>query len=269
MNSPATKLSLTPAAPATGLGQNWKCPYCGMSQVLLDTRYDKDKVKIKADTSVHGKTALVYDARVCANDDCKQMSLQIRLAERQDISDGLGTFTPGKAIREWDLYPTPPPEKVLSSKIGIPEPVRADYATAQALRTACPPASALYARRALSGMLSDYCRVTADKLSAQISIVRAKVKFGRAPEWCGGFADIDRVCKTGMIGKHMEAGLDRMTPVEPDEVDLLIRLLDQLAEDWFAVRRRRLERSGGTDCCTTPPTSLSLFERLWRFFFGG
>ena len=48
------------------LGKNWKCPYCGAYQVLLDARYDTGKHKIAADASLHGKTALQYEVRVCA-----------------------------------------------------------------------------------------------------------------------------------------------------------------------------------------------------------
>jgi hypothetical protein len=199
--------------------------------------------------------------KVCANQECRKMTLSLRLMEREDVGDGLGTFNPGKGIKEWTLAPSPSTDRMLSDKIGIPQGVREDYAVAARLCSLAPRASACYARKALAGMLRDFCEIDRERLADQIAVLRALVRKGRAPQLCYGLAEIDLILKTGTIGKHMEAGRDTMTETDEGEPDKLLDLIEKLAEDWYAVRQRRLGNPAG-DCCRMPAPSAGLFR--WR-----
>ena len=240
------------------MGKKWKCPYCSAHQVLLEARYDTGKHRINADASIHKETAFQYEVRVCANEKCRKMLLTLRLVERQDIKDGLGTFNLGQAIKQWELMPSPMTEKNLPDGIRIPDYVRENYVMANRLREISPAASAVHSRRALSGMLNNFCGLTRDRLIDQIEQLRALVNRGKAPQWADGLEYIDLIRNTGNIGKHMAVGPHEMADVEPGEADKMIGLLEQLAEDWYAARQRRDNRG-------VPARPADPVKRFWRW----
>ena len=48
----------------------------------------------------------------------------------------------------------------------------------------------------------------------------------------------------GNIGAHMEKDIDPIIPVDPDEAQLLINMIEQLFEDWYVRRHQREQRMG-------------------------
>lgn len=193
------------------------------------------------------------------------MTLKVRLAERQDIDDGFGNFIPGKAIHESRVLPPLPVARTLAENIGVPADIRNAYELAQLLlKLKIKAASAVYARRALSGMLADFCGIRSDGLSAQIARLQLRVR--KQTEWCHGLAQINRVRASGNIGMHMEAARDTITDVDEGEPEKLLELLDQLADDWYAVRQRRIESNPSGDCCRLPAPRQNWLERLFFDF---
>ena len=48
--------------------------------------------------------------------------------------------------------------------------------------------------------------------------------------------------KIGNIGAHMEGDIDVILPVEPEEAQILINLIETLIEDWYTARHNRQQR---------------------------
>ena len=54
---------------------------------------------------------------------------------------------------------------------------------------------------------------------------------------------IDAVREVGNIGAHMEKDIDHIVPVEPEEAQLLIGMIEQLIDDWYVQRYEREQRT--------------------------
>lgn len=50
------------------------------------------------------------------------------------------------------------------------------------------------------------------------------------------------VKKIGNIGAHMEKDVNLIVDVEPEEAELLIKLIEDLFEDWYIQRYERQQR---------------------------
>jgi hypothetical protein len=54
---------------------------------------------------------------------------------------------------------------------------------------------------------------------------------------------IDAVRKIGNIGAHMEADINVIVDVEPEEARLLIGLVETLVDEWYVTRHERKTRN--------------------------
>ena len=97
-----------------------------------------------------------------------------------------------------------------------------------------PKASATLSRRCLQGMIRNYWGVSvpSKKLAHEIQAIREKVTL---EVWQA----IDGVRKIGNIGAHMEADVDVIVDVEPEEAGRLIRLIEMLLAEWYVARETR------------------------------
>lgn len=221
-------------------GQNWQCPYCGFHQAVVKERRDSPQAMVHAAGSVHGKVVLEGEAVVCSNAKCRQLTFRASLYKATNrISDGRHIV--GDLIEEWALLPAssarPQPEYILAA-------IRKDYEEACRIRDLSPKASATMARRCLQGMIRDFCGITRKRLIEEINALRTGVEQGKAP--AGVQPDtidaIDHVRSIGNIGAHMEADINVIVDVDPDEAQHLIRLLELLFDEWYVARHVRGER---------------------------
>ena len=78
----------------------------------------------------------------------------------------------------------------------------------------------------------------------EINELRDRVNAGNAP--AGVQADtveaIDHVRAIGNIGAHMEADINVIIDVDPDEAQKLIELTELLFDEWYVARERRRQR---------------------------
>jgi Domain of unknown function (DUF4145) len=146
-----------------------------------------------------------------------------------------------KWVDYWELLPAssakPPPDY-------IPEALRRDCEEACAIRDLSPKASATITRRCIQRIIRDFCHITEKRLIDEIKELRRLVDAGQAP--AGAQADtvdaIDHVRQIGNIGAHMQADVNVIIDVDPDEAQVLIELAEMLFEEWCVAREIRAQR---------------------------
>ena len=135
-------------------------------------------------------------------------------------------------VRRWHLMPEsnakPFPDY-------IPAPIIADYREACRIAALSPKASATLARRCLQGMIRDFWKISKARLKDEIDALEEKVD---PQTW----EAIDSVRSIGNIGAHMEADINVIVDVDPDEATLLIGLIETLLADWYIARHNRQQR---------------------------
>ena len=122
--------------------------------------------------------------------------------------------------------------------------MRRDYEEACAIRDLSPKASATITRRCIQGIIRDFCGINKRRLIDEINELRRVVDAGQAP--AGVQADtvdaIDHVRQIGNIGAHMEANINVIVDVDPDEAQVLIELAELLFDEWYVAREQRTQR---------------------------
>jgi hypothetical protein len=229
------------------VGENWNCPYCGHAQVLSEDRYAyhwhaqhvsnwKERIKFGAGAADQQAAPIVgVEAIICANDECRELTLTASLA-RRSLNDGAGIAR--RPIQSWRLCPSssakPQPDY-------IPQVIRDDYYEACSIRDLSPKASATLTRRCLQGMIRDFCKISKSRLIDEINELRKRVEEGKAPRGVelDNVEAIDNVRKVGNIGAHMEADVSVIVDVEPDEAQILIQLVELLFDEWYVAREKR------------------------------
>src|SRR4051812_42110715 len=121
------------------LGSNWTCPYCRHAQVLADERVHNQAFKLHVAGAKYDDPQLSVMAVVCANGACKEMTLWAALTEAKA---GSRTFY-RSPVKRWPLMP---PSRAKPQPECVPEPLRADYQEACAIRDLSPKASATIIR---------------------------------------------------------------------------------------------------------------------------
>jgi len=219
------------------VGDNWKCPYCGHAQVIAGERFREDDEEFNLQGWKHGQPVLVYTLVVCANNACRELSLDVALGTFKRTTSGTEYSGPGKS---WTLLP---PSSAKPQPNCIPQPIRDDYYEACAIRDLSPKASATLTRRCLQGMIRDFCGISKHRLVDEIRELRERVHNGRGP--LGVQPDtadaIDHVREVGNIGAHMEADIDVIVDVDPNEAQVLIGLVELLFLEWYVAREARAD----------------------------
>jgi hypothetical protein len=221
------------------IGQNWTCPYCELPQVIAEERIEQKWYNQHVDgwARPQSRPSVLIRTIIRANNACKELTLEV----------ALGAYVPGprdreiSPIRGWQLLPLssakPQPDY-------IPKPIRDDYEEACAIRKLSPKASATMTWRCLQGMIRDFCGISKKRLIDEISDLRKRVREGNAP--AGVQSDsveaIDHVRGIGNIGAHMEADINVIVDVDPDEAQILIDLVETLFEEWYVAREVRQKR---------------------------
>jgi uncharacterized protein DUF4145 len=219
--------------------ENWKCSYCGHAQAITPQRYDAQSWSLAIEGWEVGKAAYYVEAIVCANTECRKLSLSLGVGKHAGYQNSKPVLS--EIVGYWTLLPAssakPQPDY-------IPEPLRRDYEEACAIRDLSPKASATITRRCIQGIIRDFCGITRGRLIDEIKELRRRVDVGQAP--AGVQADtvdaIDHVRQIGNIGAHMEADINVIVDVDPDEAQLLIELAELLFDEWYVAREQRTLR---------------------------
>jgi hypothetical protein len=221
---------------------NWTCPYCDRDQVITNNRtVSASKIYQKDDAlSILGPLAEQTVAITCANEACKELTLQYEIYEfaRWDLNHNLIL---GKRMYSWNLLPASTAKPQPSY---IPAAITDDYVEACKIRDLSPKASATLSRRCLQGMIRDFCKISKNRLIEEIDELRKQVSAGTAPQ--GVLADsvdaIDAVRGIGNIGAHMEKDINVIVDIEPSEANILIGLIEMLFREWYVQKHQREDR---------------------------
>ena len=178
----------------------------------------------------------------CVNPDCKRTTVTFTVAPAELYSNGqFSRILDGESLFFRRILPEgfskPLPEF-------IPLALREDYAEACLIRDLSPKASATLVRRCLQGMIRNFCGISKARLIDEIDALRKAVNNGSADRSItpDSVEAIDRVRGIGNIGAHMERDIDLIVPVDQDEAQTLIELVELLFEEWYIARNKRQAR---------------------------
>lgn len=222
--------------------KNWACPHCKQFQTATNEDFDTRSIDFYMTESALGHIRVEGVAACCANPGCKMPMVHITIGNALEYAhNGKRHMAKGAPYVDQRLIP----DSSAKPQPGfIPAPLLEDYYEACKIRDLSPKASATLARRCLQGMIRDFCGIKAASLFKEIAKLREEVEAGTAPS--GVLIDsvdaIDHVRGVGNIGAHMEKDINHIVPVDPDEAQLLIELVESLFDEWYVSRNNRDER---------------------------
>jgi hypothetical protein len=206
----------------------WTCPYCNQVATITRENRSGDLHQFNKNNKI-GQLAIHTWVTVCPNSKCKDFSISAALYKM--VLKGGQFETTGLPLMNWDLKPTsnakPFPDY-------IPAPIRQDYEEACLIAGLSPKASATLSRRCLQGIIRDFWGISKSRLVDEVNALSDKID---ASTWQA----IDSVRSIGNIGAHMEKDINLIVDVEPEEADLLLRLIEVLLEEWYIRRHEREE----------------------------
>ena len=210
---------------------NWHCPHCHHKVTITEERQSV-AVHYLMIGNVDGKLALRSDFRVCPNQDCRKASLSAALYKWEYYYHSTQPHLKDAPTRALSIIPS---SYAHSFPDYVPQVIRDDYVEGCVIRDLSPKASATLARRALQGILRDFYQVNAGRLVDEIK----QLKDAMEPELWDA---IDAVRKIGNIGAHMEADINVIVEVDPDEAQLLLELVETMIEETYVRRAERQAR---------------------------
>lgn len=205
----------------------WVCPHCEhasyVTQELIATGTVTMAIKNK-----EGTMATHTRFIVCPNPECNRTTI--------DLTWGIGFRLPNNSSVRWNVSPSTlrlnPPNYARPLAGDVPPAVVADYREACAILDLSPKAAATLARRAIQGMIRDFQQIVRPTLNQEILALKERVD----PDL---WEAIDAVRSVGNIGAHMEKDINLIVDVDNGEALKLVRLIELLADEWYATREKR------------------------------
>lgn len=207
---------------------NYTCPYCNSVTYITSPIRDKGEVAITIGSSnfEDGKVRVIsYEAIACPNQSCRKLSLTVEL--------NLRDYQGHTVENSWQLMPESSAKPQPSY---IPSQLVSNYVQACRILHLAPGAAAALARRCLQGMIRDFWKVSKPTLKKEIDALEDLVS---AETWSA----IDAIRSVGNIGAHFEEDVNVIVDIEPDEAELLIRLIEDLFRDWYVARHEQQNRN--------------------------
>ncbi|UCV07090.1 DUF4145 domain-containing protein [Dechloromonas denitrificans] len=204
---------------------SWTCPYCRQVATIKSDNVSADTHSFDQNNK-HGHLGLRTNVTVCPNSKCREFTMTAALY-KAEYNPNLRIV--GKPLLNWSLKPQSSAKPFPDY---IPLVIRQDYEEACLVCALSPKASATLARRCLQGIIRDFWGISKSRLIDEISELHGKID---ASTWQA----IDAVRSIGNIGAHMEKDINLIVEVDPEEADLLLRLIEVLLEEWYIHRYER------------------------------
>lgn len=210
----------------------WQCPFCDRHVIVTDERLHIGDIGFDLG-SRHGLLAVRVQVIACPNPACREIALTAYLHPGNLYNNYYVLVAPGSdPSHSWPLLP---PANIRVFPDYIPAPLLADYQEACLIRELSPKASATLARRCLQGMIRDFWQISKPTLYKEIEAIEDKLD---PLTWKA----LDSVRRIGNIGAHMEADINLVVEVDPNEAQLLIELIETLFSEWYVARHERVQR---------------------------
>lgn len=210
---------------------NWECPSCRGHATIggANIKYYANLIEVP---NKLGEQSIQVEVIGCPNSECGELSIRAGIRRvRQNTRGGPWTVTTGY-LEEWTLRPRSDAKPMPAC---VPEPIANDYREAHLIRDLSPKASATLSRRCLQGMIRNFWEVSKGTLKEEIDAIQGDVD----PDvW----ESIEAVRRVGNIGAHMDADINVVVDVEPEEATLLLELIETLVQDWYVQRETRKTR---------------------------
>lgn len=220
---------------------NWTCPFCSSAQVVVDHNCDSKEIIFYTGEVAPNRIGIQTLAICCANPACKKHTVKLEVRRW----DHKGSSGPRWLEHEPDFSRQIIPESGAKPfPDHIPEPLREDYLEACLIKEFSPKASATLSRRCLQGMIRDFTGVTGRTLHSEIEELSGLAKNDQAPRGVSvdSIDSLHHVRSLGNIGAHMEKDINLVIPVDPEEAQILIELIETLFDEWYVARERRKKR---------------------------
>lgn len=230
------------------MAHNWTCPFCGHAQTVVGKRSAGVKTAFDLEDDIAEKEiAIVAYATSCANPQCMKTEVFIEVGRPHWVKAEYGRRVFGVLSGHCLFSQTVVPMGAAKPQPDyIPLPLREDYQEACLIRDLSPKASATLVRRCLQGMIRDFAGIKKGTLNDEIKALRLAVENGSADRaiTMESIEAIDHVRSLGNIGAHMEKDIDLIIPVDPNEAQILIELVEALFQEWYVARHKRKKTFG-------------------------
>ena len=209
--------------------ETWRCPHCNNYATIGDNNTKINNIFLFEDSYLNEPIGLIVHSIICPNGTCSKPTITAAFGEFSIANHRIHTV-----IKSWKLMPE---SNAIQLPDYIPKPLREDYEEACKILDLSPKASATLARRCLQGMIRDFWGVSdLPNLYQEIQAIEDKVD----PET---WSAIDSIRDIGNIGAHMQHDINLIVSVEPHEAQLLLKLIEDLFQDWYIQRHQRSARA--------------------------
>lgn len=215
---------------------SWKCPYCKTQTTIVEESNTSSQAHFYDSNSKFGLIGLRTYLIVCPNPECNELVISASLHEAIGNYPGDYHISPGaKLLLNWTLKPQ---SSAMPQPDYIPAQIRDDYYEACSILSLSPKASATLARRCLQGMIRDFWQIKEDTLFKEIDELNNQNSIDAST-----IKAIDAIRQIGNIGAHMEKDVNTIIDIDEGEAELLIKLLEDLFQDWYITKHEREKRN--------------------------
>ena len=207
---------------------SWTCPYCRQVATITKENVSGAQHVFNQKNKI-GNLVINTKITVCPNSKCKEFTIRAALYEANYTHSGWNST--GESILNWNLKPQ---SEAKPFPDYIPSPILKDYEEACLIAGLSPKASSTLSRRCLQGIIRDFWGISKSRLVDEVNALSGQID---ASTWKA----IDSVRSIGNIGAHMEKDINLIVDVEPEEAELLLRLIEVLLEEWYVRRNDREE----------------------------
>jgi hypothetical protein len=229
---------------------HWTCPHCGILANLQagDMKHGITPVLIRLapNNEVMG---IRFAAVRCPSSACNKYTLDVWANFGDAIKFGDGSRHQNELKLDKDRpvgigHMRFEPRMGVPLSSHVPTAVREDYEEACSIKDLSPKAAATLCRRALQGMVRDFCGVHERTLHDELKRIEAQCDQEL-------FKALMGIKSIGNIGAHPEVDINLIVEVEPGEVDALIGALKILDEEWYVSRADRAARLAAVHMLST------------------
>lgn len=196
---------------------NHICPFCNASIPDIEQTYRTKKCYFNMDHACIDeripKNDNILDIQMLFCPTCNEVSFYAK--GKSNLKDVNISLYPKSSAKQFQNY--------------VPLSIRQDYEEAYSILDLSPKASATLSRRCLQGMIRDFWKVSKSTLYEEISALKDKIPVD---QWKA----IDALRRLGNIGAHMEADVNSIVDIEPDEAKKLLKLIELLIEKWYVAQ---------------------------------